>query len=394
MSKIHEAEKVRWQSAALAGFGKHALRTQDLDALLQEAAELVSQATGVELVKVLELLPDGDTMLVRAGVNWKPGVVGHATFKAHRRSPGGYALGENAAVISPDVKAEDRFEIPRVLVDHGVRSMINVVIQGERRAWGVLEVDSQQRRDFNEDDVSFLQNYANLLAAAVERLETDAKLRATAERASILLGELQHRVRNMLLNVRTLALRTARTSASLEQFVLGFDARLLALARTQELLTQWSAVSVRLEDTLRQELKAHGADHGSRVLLSGPDVRLSAKVAQALGMAFHELATNASKYGALRYESAQLRINWCVVASEREEVLFIQWKETGVPLQERPSRRGFGSETIERSLPYMLGGEATMEFRPDGVECKIHFPFAPNEAVASCGAEPRNKLKV
>ena len=81
-----------------------------------------------------------------------------------------------------------------------------------------------------------------------------------------------------------------------------FDARLLALSRTQELLTRGSTVSVRLEDTLRQELKAHGADQGSRVLLSGPDVRLLPKVAQALGMAFHELATNASKYGALGHD--------------------------------------------------------------------------------------------
>ena len=153
--------------------------------------------------------------------------------------------------------------------------MVNVVIRGERAAWGVLEVDSRQRRDFNEDDISFLQNYANLLAAAIERLQTEAELKDAADRGSILLGELQHRVRNMLLNVRTLAKRTAKSSASLEAFVVAFDARLMALARTQELLTQGSAVSVRLEDTLRQELKAHGADHGSRVLLAGPDLRLS-----------------------------------------------------------------------------------------------------------------------
>ena len=92
MSDNGEVESLRKQAIALSRFGGHALRTHDLDALLQEAAELVSDATGIELVKVLELLPDGDTMLVRAGVNWNPGVVGHATFGADGRSPAGYAL--------------------------------------------------------------------------------------------------------------------------------------------------------------------------------------------------------------------------------------------------------------------------------------------------------------
>ena len=382
-----KVERLRKQAMALSQFGGQALRTHDLDALLQEAARLVSEAMGIELVKVLELLPDRDTMLVRAGVNWNPGVVGHATFGAHRGSPAGYALQEDKPVISPDTDAEDRFEIPRLLVEHGVRSMVNVVIRGERAAWGVLEVDSRQHRDFNEDDLSFLQNYANLLAAAIERLQIEAELKDAADRSSILLGELQHRVRNMLLNVQTLARRTAKTSASLTEFAESFDARLMALARTQELLTQGSAVSVRLEDTLRQELKAHGADHGSRVLLAGPDLRLSPKVAQALGMAFHELATNASKYGALRHDGARLKVTWRMVPGDQDRDVAIVWQEVGVPLGTPPTRRGFGAETIERSLPYMLGGEARVQYHPDGVECTIRFPMAGNGISAVDGAE-------
>src|SRR3546814_2213969 len=79
----NDAERLRKQSDALSKFGGHALRTDDLDALLQEATELVSEAVEVDLVKVLQLLPDGDTMLLRAGVHWKPGIVGHATLGAH-----------------------------------------------------------------------------------------------------------------------------------------------------------------------------------------------------------------------------------------------------------------------------------------------------------------------
>jgi len=385
MSENVQVDGLRNQALALSRFGGHALRTHDLDALLQEAAEIVSWSTGVELVKVLELLPDRDTLLVRAGVNWHSGVVGHATFGANDKSPGGYALIKDEPVISPDTATEDRFEIPDILVEHGVKSMVNVVIRGERAAWGVLEIDSHQHRDFNEDDITFLQNYANLLAAAIDRLQAEADLKEAAERRSILLGELQHRVRNLLLNVRALARRTVRSSTTLEEFAIAFDARLLALARTQELLTRRSSVSVRLEDTLREELKAHGADHGSRVLLSGPDVRLLPKVAQLLGLAFHELVTNVSKYGALRHDGARLNVRWRLVPGDAAEEVHLVWRETGVPIAGKPERRGFGSETIERSLPYMLGGESRVEYHPDGVEWSIRFTLAENRDEAAVG---------
>jgi two-component sensor histidine kinase len=110
------------------------------------------------------------------------------------------------------------------------------------------------------------------------------------------------------------------------------------------------------------------------VLLSGPDIRLPPKAAQALGMAFHELATNASKHGALRHEGAELRVSWQMVADENENDVLIHWRETGVPIERPPERRGFGSETLEQSLPYMLGGEANVTFRADGVEWTIRFP--------------------
>ncbi|HET8635785.1 MAG TPA: GAF domain-containing protein, partial [Acidobacteriaceae bacterium] len=151
-SNEQKLENLRKQREVLATFGGHALRTDDLDGLLHEATELISQALDVKLVKVLELLPDGDKLLVRAGVNWKPGVVGHATFGAHARSPAGYALQTCEPVISNDLATEARFEIPALLTDHGVESMVNVVIRGEGDAWGVLEVDSPAQRQFDSDD--------------------------------------------------------------------------------------------------------------------------------------------------------------------------------------------------------------------------------------------------
>ena len=93
-------------------------------------------------------------------------------------------------------------------------------------------------------------------------------------------------------------------------------------------------------------------------------------------MAFHELATNASKYGALRQDGAKLKVSWRTVPGEQADHVVIVWRETGVPLEDPPTRRGFGAETLERSLPYMLGGESRVEYHSDGVEWTIRFPSA------------------
>jgi two-component sensor histidine kinase len=369
-----QLHRLRTQRAVLASFGGRALRGGDLDALLHEATRLVSQACDIELVKVLELLPGRDAMLVRAGVNWKPGVVGHLTFPAHTGSPSGYALQTGQPVISRDIATERRFEIPDVLIEHRVQSAVNVVIEGEHGPWGVLEVDARERRDFDDDDIAFLQTYANLLAAAVERAQAHAELAAAVERGRILQAELRHRGRNLLTNIRALAARTRASSTDLDGFGAAFEARLAALGRTQELLTPGSAESVGIRRILLQELEAHGAEVGDSVVLSGPELTLPAGAVQALALAVHELATNATKHGALGRESGRLTVSWWRLPGTDGDEIAICWRETGVAIAGPPERRGMGSETVERSLPYMLGGSAAMTFHPDGLECTIRFP--------------------
>ena len=139
-SSQSEAHKLRRQVSTLSQFGKRALKSDDIDGLLQEATRLVSDAIDVELVKVLELTPDGENLLVRAGVNWNPGVVGNVEIPAHEGSPAGYALHTNQPVITEDTEREVRFEIPKLLIEHSVRSTVNVVIRGEDRPFGVLEL--------------------------------------------------------------------------------------------------------------------------------------------------------------------------------------------------------------------------------------------------------------
>ena len=184
--------------AALAEFGIDAFRTGDLDALLTKAAVLAGQGLGVKRAKILELLPSGDQLLIRAGVGWEPDVVGHATIDADRSSPAGYALLTGEPVTSEDLENDKRFRCPEVLRRHGIRSAVNVIIGGDNGPFGVLEVDSQQMRRFTDDDANFLQSYANLLAAAIDRLRTHRRLAEAAQQKEVLLHELQHRVKNSL----------------------------------------------------------------------------------------------------------------------------------------------------------------------------------------------------
>lgn len=371
-SNSDEIDRLRRQRATLAEFGAHALRNDDLDALLQEAAERVSDAIEVDLVKVMQLI-DERTLLIRAGVNWRPGVVGHATMASDESTPGGYALQHDAPVISRDLATEMRFEIPEILSSHGVKSMINVVIRGKDGPFGVLEVDAREPCDFDEDDTNFLQNYANLLAGAIHRLAAQERLSAAAGRNEILARELQHRVKNILAIVQALSRQTIAKSRSLDDYADAFEGRIAALARTQNLVTLNPAGMANLKDLAREELDAHGAEEGRKVVLDGPNLPLPIRIAQMIGLVFHELATNAMKYGALRSESGRISLSW----EERDGVTRLQWRETGVRIENTSPKRGVGSGIIVDTLPYMLGGTASLTFHPDGAQCVLEFPTPP-----------------
>jgi len=374
----NEADRLRKQVSTLAEFGKGALRVDDVGALLQESTRLVSDAIEVDLVKVLELLPDGETMLVRAGVNWSPGVVGHATIPAHEGSAAGYALQTGEPVITENVETEARFQIPMLLTRHGVKSTVNVLIRGEEdKPFGILEVDSRQLRNFAQDDVDFLQNYANLLSSAIKRVNAQAELAERAQHERVLRHELQHRINNMLTTIRAVARRTRARSQSLDEFAKSFDDRLAAIARTHALLSRTETSAVAMRELLSQELSAHGAVEGENLTQRGPELLISAKQAQALSMAFHELSTNAVKHGALSVDNGRIDISWKTDISSAENQLHIRWRETGVTIEREPARRGFGSDILERSIPHSLHGSFERTLHRDGIECVIVLPLEP-----------------
>ena len=136
------------QQAVLARFGELALRSDNLDEILTEACRLVGDALGTDLAKVMELQADGTSLSVRAGVGWKPGVVGEVTLKATDHSLEGHALRTGEPMISPDIATENRFSYPPFLIENGVKAVANVVIIGgqDRPPFGILQIDSRTPR--------------------------------------------------------------------------------------------------------------------------------------------------------------------------------------------------------------------------------------------------------
>ena len=369
---MSEAEKLRKQVATLACFGGRALRTSNVGELLQEATQLVSDAIEVDLVKVLELLPDGQNLLVRAGVNWNPGVVGHATISADGGSAAGQALRSDAPVIS-EIATESRFEIPSLLLEHGVKSTVNVVIRGDSGPFGVLEVDFREHRAFGQDDIDFLQNYANLLASAIDRANKQNELEGSIKEQEVLLHELHHRVNNMLMTISAVARLTRAESKDIDQFVKALDDRLKTLARSHALLSQPGRTTATIKDIVSQELSAQGGVEGRNLSQHGPELTVASKQAQVLSMVFHELATNAVKHGALSHKTGRVEVVWDADRTQLAQRVRIRWRERGVTINQHAVKRGFGSEILERSIPEMLRGSFNRTFHPDGIECVIEF---------------------
>lgn len=211
--------------------------------------------------------------------------------------------------------------------------------------------------------------------AVCAAIDITERLRAEAQR-TILINELNHRVKNTLATVQSLAMQTFRNSERSADARLLFEARLAALSRAHDMLTSESWEGASLTDTVNRALEPFRTDK-QRIGVDGTDVRISPKQALALSMALHELATNAAKYGSLSNTAGRVRIAWSIASLDGTGELQLTWSEEGGPPVVPPNRRGFGSRLIERNLAHDLGGEASIVYRPDGVFSLIKSPLDP-----------------
>ena len=179
------------QQKLLAELGVLALQGTSFIGMLNHTARMTAEGLEAEYCKVMEYIPVENRLLVRAGVGWDEGVVGKASVGADLESPAGYALHTGLPVISNHLENEQRFRTPELLVMHGIRRAMNVILQGDGKPFGVLEVDSRSDNDFLEHDLAFLQGAANILGMAIERERHGRRLAAALERDQLLLKEVK-----------------------------------------------------------------------------------------------------------------------------------------------------------------------------------------------------------
>ncbi|MDZ4362206.1 sensor histidine kinase [Brevundimonas sp.] len=199
---------------------------------------------------------------------------------------------------------------------------------------------------------------------------TDSVL--AAQRQKLMIDELNHRVKNTLATVQSIAMQTARSHGDPASFAETFQARLMSLSHTHDLLTRSHWEGADLDEVLEHETEAHGRH---RVLANGPHLALQPAAALSLGMIFHELATNAAKYGALSMPEGRVMVDWSV-SEGPERRLSLIWHEIGGPAVTQPERRGFGSRLIERNVRHDLAGDVKLSYAADGFKAEISVPLA------------------
>lgn len=365
------------QQRVLARFGALALQSHDLDEILTEACRLIGEALHTDLAKVMELRPDGRTLLVRAGVGWKPGVIGHMEVTAEIGSSEGRALNTGRPVTSEDIATETRFTYPEFLKDNGVHAMINVIIIGaeDKPPYGILEVDSRTPRQFTEEDIAFLQTYANLLAAAVDRFQMMAALRDTINQKDHLLDELQHRIKNnlqvIIAFVSAQSRRTTSAEAKAELHAIGNRIETLRLVH-DKLYAAGEIDRVDLAPYLGELSAAlltfHGMAAANISLRLGLErVHVRPETAVPLGLIVNEFVTNSMKYA---FDGGRGVVGLELVTGDDGPATMTLW-DNGKGFSEKPSG-GTGMRLVNGLLG-QLGAEAEWNGQ-NGARLTIEFP--------------------
>jgi two-component sensor histidine kinase len=363
---------------ALADFATHqALRSANLEALFQAACTNVTVGLNVPIAKLGLLQHDSADLLLRAviGIPKEIATPGVTILPGGRRSAMGYALEIGRPVIS-DVASETRFEPSELIRRSGVRTSINVVLWVNGEPYGCLEADSLELRQSNDSDLHFLQIYADLVSAAIERNLLTASNEALAREREILLNEVFHRIKNILANVLAISRRTIKHSSDLLEFQSAFEGRVAALSRAHDILLEAPSKPARLAELIELEFSAKGLQRGKDFTVQGPDLLCGPRTIQTLALLIFELATNAVKYGALSEaatDAATIEVRWQVEENAEAPEILLHWLERGVKRQPESAKRGFGSELVERLVPQMLRGDGRIKPRQDGIEYFIKF---------------------
>ena len=236
-----------------------------------------------------------------------------------------------------------------------IGALVNMPVRDRGRTVAILIVNASRPRFWTPDEVLFLRSVADRLEAGVARLRAE-------QQQSVLNGEINHRLKNMLSMVQAIASQTLRTVSEREP-VESFERRLVALSAAHDVLLHKSWKDADLRIVAKAVVETVG--FGERITLDGPPVLLGARAALSFSLVVHELMTNACKYGALCVEGGHVELTWAIEGND----LIVRWRERGGPPVVVPSRKGFGSRLIRLGLTGTGGTE--LRYEPDGFEADL-----------------------
>ena len=367
------------QQELLAELGVLALQGTSLIGMLDHTVRMTAEGLGAEYCKILEYIPTENRLLVRAGMGWDDGVVGSASVGADLASPAGYALRTGKPVISNHLENEHRFRTPELLVEHGIRRAMNVILQGDGSPFGVLEVDSKSEGEFGEHDVAFLQGAANILGMAIEQQQYQRKLQAALERHQILLKEVNHRVKNSLQVVSSMLHLQASAAGdpALSERLNEASTRISTVGRAYERLAYNADYeSIGLASYLREVIgDLETAVTPCNVQLEAPEeIQFAADRAILVALIINELVLNAGKYA---YPDSSGGSIWVRVVRTEKDLVQISVRDEGVGLPagfDPSTSKRLGSRLIN-ALAKQLGAELTRPVSAIGTNFMLLIPL-------------------
>ncbi|MCJ2130194.1 HWE histidine kinase domain-containing protein [Methylobacterium sp. E-045] len=289
-----------------------------------------------------------------------------------RRSEEG-ALGKReflGTVLHPDDRPAFRRAISMALRDDSTLQASGRIQRSGDGAWRIIDMAGR----FESDAPDRLpRRLIGVVADVTER-------RIAEERQALLIRELHHRVKNTLATVQAIVGSTARTASSIESFYEAFVGRIMSLAHTHSVLTEDAWQTASLRNLLENELRPYGdgasdAPGARRIVLDGPPVDLASEVAVPIGMAIHELTTNAAKHGALSTQEGRVAIVWSVTEDAAGKTLHLDWSEFGGPRVRPPTRQGFGSRLLQRVLTAQVRADIAASYPPEGFRLTMRAPL-------------------
>jgi two-component sensor histidine kinase len=368
------------QQEALAQLGERALAEPDLERLLNDAVSTVALTLAVDFVKILELLPGGGELVLRAGFGWSTDLVGTILTTTEPNSFALFTLNSATPVVIADFAAETRFAVAQYLQDHNCTSGMTVTIAGrDGRAYGILGVCTTNKRQFGAQETAFLAAAGNLLAGAIQRRQLE-------QRHELMIRDMRHRSGNLFSQLLALFSQTARTSKSIADLTSKYQARVLAMANAHRLITEGGWKSIPIMELIYVVL----GPYLDRASLDGPNVDLEPDPVFNLSAALHELAANAIKHGSLSRPKGQLDLRWSVDRTQRGMTLELDWVEKNGPPARRPRRVGFGTRLIDLVIQRQLNGEVTRSYSRKGLAVKLLVPLTHERWPSAAAAAREN----